>query len=231
MTNSQVIVHKSVLMQRLLDSVVRGHYLHTSGIVPVSRAQRLVDKFADRYGIHKTMNQRAYAKRHGHANARLFLYARSGETALQWWLLATPGTGAVHELERLGNAHENRQRLQIENEYELVRRTRPSKHGGGQVWSWRMTRETYRNWRNTIREDCRAPDTGRITQTLGTLYRAPGFSGIRHQIGNLVVLARREWRRYHGNKKELILPPSLPYLERLPTHTVPLAEWCEMADR
>lgn len=66
-------------MQRLIDAVGRGYLHHTSGTVPIRKAQRMVEKFAQRYGIHFNTNQRAYAKRQGRANAQLFLLAYDGK--------------------------------------------------------------------------------------------------------------------------------------------------------
>jgi len=215
-----------VLMQRILDGVVRGYCWHTSGTVPPHKAGRVGAKFAERYGVDRNSNQRAYARRRGRANARLFLLGQSGQTDLGWWLCVTEGTGCVHAVERLADAREKRSRIRIADDYELVRRTRSRARGGGVVWTWRMTRECYALWRERIIAACRRRDSLQIGRTVSSLYRMPGFSGIREQVGTLAALARSEWRRRHGNLDGLLLPHVLPCVERLPDTAVPLTEWC-----
>lgn len=224
MYDPQVHVHKAVLMQRLLDAVVRGYEWHVYGIISLQKAEPLVEKFAERYGIDLNANQRAYRKRLGRANARLFLYTSPECTDMYWWLLATPGTGKVREEERLMHAIKDRQRIQIGNDYELVRRTRSRAHGGGMVWTWKMTRTCYTRWRERIILSCRRFDPGAVKQAVASLYRVPGFSGNRQQVGKLVALMRTEWRRRHGNLESLILPLKLPYVERLHDTAVRLSQ-------
>lgn len=224
MCDPLVHIHKTVLMQRLLDSVARGYWWHTSGTVPLAKAERFSNKLDERYGVHRNANQRAYAKRMGWSNARLFLYASPNAPMLYWWLLATDGEGRVHGEERLARASDSRRRVRIGKNYELLRRTRPRAKGGGTVWTWRMTSECVGEWRSRILAACRRSDAHAVTQAIVSLYRAPGFSGIRHQVGKLAALLRSEWRRRHGNIDELLLPRVLPYVERLSDSSVPLSQ-------
>lgn len=212
-------------MQRLLDAVSHGYYWHTSGTVPIDKAQRLVDKFADRYEIHRNENHRAYAKRKRQCNTRLFLYASPRATTLSWFLLATKGAGRIHQEERLQHAQNARFRIRLDADYELICRTQRSYKGGGTVWSWRITKACERRWRERIIAACRQSHPLCITQAIGSLYRMPGFSGIREQAGTLVALARAEWRRRHGNLDTLLLPPKLPYIERLSDTAVLLSSY------
>jgi len=215
MYDPQVHIHKTVLMQRLLDAVSRSYCWYTSGTIVRHKAQHLAEKFAGRYGVHLNENQRAYARRNGEANARLFLLTQPACTDLCWWLLASKGVGAVHEQEQPRHALDPRRRIRIADDYELVRRTRPSVRGGGTVWTWRMTHACYGQWRDRIIMACRRAEPFEITRVIGSLHRSPGFSGIREQVGKLTALARKEWRRRHGSLDGLTLPPKLPYVERL----------------
>lgn len=212
-------------MQRLLDAVLRGYHWHTFGAVSGDKAQHLANKFAERYAVHRNEAQRAYAKRKGLANARLFFLAQHQWRDLHWWLCVTDGRGRVHMDEHLGDARERRSRIRIDDDYELLRRTRDRSRGGGTVWTWRMTRACYRQWREWIIEACRRPGPVEIRRAMGSLYRTPGYSGIREQVGALIVLARSEWRRRHGSLDDFVLPPRLRYVQRLPNTSVPLSEW------
>ena len=224
MFDPPVHFHKTILMQRILDVVSRGYEQYTSGVVPTHKAAQLYDKFAERYGVHFNANQRAYAKRKGKSNARLFFLYQDGSKDLSWWLLVSKGTGSVHELEQLSYALDKRKRIRIGEDYELVRRTRSSAKGGGAVWSWRMTHCCYERWRERLIAISRSKDAFKTTQAVGSLYRTPGFSGVRHQVGKLVTFLRHQWRRRHGNLDNLVLQPKLPYLERLSDTTVPLSQ-------
>lgn len=224
MYDPPIHIYKTNLMQRLLDAVTRGYLYHTSGKVPLAKAQRFAEKFACRYGIDRNANQRAYAKQKGRANARLYLLGYEDSTDLDWWLLVTPGEGLVHGEERLHLATDRRQRIRIKDDYELVQITRRKNCGGGQGWTWRMTRRCYTSWRHRIMQACRTSSTRAMTASLQSLNRVPGFSGIRQQAGKLLGLARREWRRQHG---ESDLPGGgirLPYLERRASNTVLLSD-------
>lgn len=224
MFNPSVHVHKTVLMQRLIDAVSRGYHLYTAGTISLHKAQRLADKFSELYAVHRNENQRAYARSRRQANARLFILALPGTTDLHWWLCATSGTGLIHEEEKLRDAREQRTRLRIESDYELVRMTRRQNKGGGTVWTWRMTNECYSRWRVRILLACRGTGIAEIGPSISSLYRTPGFSGIRQQVGELMVLARREWCRRHGSLERFPEPLTLPYIERLPNTAVPLHE-------
>jgi len=219
-----VHVHKTVLMQRLLDAVSRGYVWYTQGSVHVEKAARMSAKFSELYCVDRNSNARAYAQRQGKANTRLFLFATETSTRLDWWLLSTDGEGCVHELETLQSAFDKRSRVRIGMDYELLQRTRKREKGGGTVWSWRMTRECYEQWRVRIMNGCRRNAPLEITRALSSLYRVPGFSGTREQVGKLVSLARTEWRRYHGSVDDLILPLKLGYVERLPDTAMRLSE-------
>jgi hypothetical protein len=223
MYNPQVHVHKTVLMQRLLDSVSRGYCWHTSGSVPLNKAQRLSNKFAERYGVHRNANRRAYAKRKGQANTRLFLWHKESSTHLLWWLLVTEGEGTVHDEEQLYDASNRRHRIRIDDDYELIRRVRPSNKGGGEVWTWRMTHLCIEQWEARLLNASRSHNPTVMTQTLGSLYRTPGFSGVRHQVGKLVQQARKLWMRHHASLDAFQLPPRLPYVERIKDTSVSLS--------
>jgi hypothetical protein len=46
-------------------------------------------------------------------------------------------------------------------------------------------------------------------------HSAPGFRGVRSQIGHLAALCRAEWKRRRGNESEPTLPRRLGYVRRL----------------
>ena len=80
-----------------------------------------------------------------------------------------------------------------------------------------MTEANYTAWRTRIIATIRCKNPSEIEKAVVTLYRSPGFAGIRKQVGKLVTLIKEEWRR---SGEENTLPPGLPrslgYAQRLP---------------
>ena len=84
-----------------------GYSYHTRGTVHHSKAVGFVQKMAELYPIGLSETGRNLAKRRGKANVKLLLYpdqhlAREGKPGhLRWVLLATKGTGLIHEREKM----------------------------------------------------------------------------------------------------------------------------------
>jgi len=224
MTDPLIHIHKTVLMQRLLDAVVRGHYWHTGGTIPLEKAARLAEKFTAHYGTTLNVNQRAYRKAKGMANAKLFFLAQRGSRDLSWWLVATSGVGCIHEMESLNDARARSSRIRVDEDYELLPVTRSKQRGGGTCWTWRMTRIRYGEWAETLLAACRKVSNRQATQLLGSLNRSPGFGGIRQQVYSLATAMKREWRRRHGSMSDFPEVAKLSYVERLSDTAVPLSE-------
>lgn len=221
----EVHVIKTILMQRLMDAVLRGYTHHIHGAVTFDKAEKLCEKFTHHYRIADNTNQRYYAKKMGRANTRLFFYHAEGEDKLHWWLLATKGDGDVHRRERLLDARDRQSRIRSPGDYELLPLTRPKAHGGGTSWTWRMTKETYTTWRARMISCGRSRSNLLARQALYSLRKTPGFGGIRRQIGKLRAELRKTWIRHHGNDVNLPGISKLPYLQRETDHTVELHEF------
>ena len=150
-----VIRYKTLLMQRLLDLVRHGYRHHASGVVSAERALALGEKFGERYEVFLNMNQRAYRKGLGKANARLMLADLERGDALHWFLLVTDGEHAAYKLEKLKDALVQGERVHVSG-YELLRLPHSKAAGGGVRLTWRMTTETERQWRFQIRSTVRS---------------------------------------------------------------------------
>ena len=126
---------------------------------------------------------------------------------VSWLLLATAGTGPVHERERLRSALEM-PRLHWLG-YELVRLARR----GRASWTWRRTKQDMADLVALLTEQLNRRQVSAVAQTLLRISRQPGFSGVREQSWALYQLARS-----HGYAGEL---PFLFYLQKL-SHGFPL---------
>ncbi|RXZ43124.1 hypothetical protein EBB06_10915 [Crenobacter cavernae] len=210
---------KTACLRVLLETLQRGSYCWCSGCVPAAKAVAFADKLATRYAIDANANRRAYRKRQGLANSTLLLFPHETQpTHLRWWLLATPGAGAVHEQEKLLDGRSPRQRLSWGAQYELTQLQKAARVGGGRHWTWRLQTRAYQEWQASVQEAARATgeaqhDRQRLMACLTALRRLPGYHGIRVQQQALLALAQEEWGRHHrapfpGSSERL------PYLDK-----------------
>jgi hypothetical protein len=234
MRRDVLVLDSVVAMQRIADCVRRGYHWHTSGVVRPERAGALLGKFEALYAVNIHRNTRWRRRRRGVAAAVFYLYRQpvwrddtrrsagdaAGE-ALGWSLLLTDGESPARHLEALTLATEVRTSIRI-GPYELVRRSRPGQ--SRPAWTYRMTPEYYETYRGRALRSARG-DPGEPSRTLlRDLYGQPGFAGIRSQVGLIVGLFRREFRRRHPRG---VMAPSLPrlgYVQRLATTGIWLSD-------
>jgi hypothetical protein len=220
-----VIRYKTLLMQRLLDLVRHGYRHHTSGVVSAERARAFSGKFTDRYDVLLNMNQRAYRKGLGKANARLLFADLERGDSLHWFLMVTDGDHAAHRLENLRDALTPGERVHVSG-YELLKLPHSKVAGGGVRLTWRMTTESERQWRYQIRSTVRARRADELVVGLvRSLYQTPGFHTTRYQVGKLVAFLRAEWGRSGRSADNLILPGALPYVRRMADESFTLDDW------
>lgn len=219
-----VLANQAAAMQRIADYVRSGHVFWTSGEVPMARARTLVHKFDRLYGIGRTRNQRATDKSHGVAGATLILYCPHTSDGLphadniRWVLLVTAGDSPAHTVEKLQDARIRESRLRW-GDYKLLQIARP-----GQVkpaWSWRLQQLAYDDWRHRIIHAIRHQNPFDYESALDSLYRLPGFSGVRVQGKRLLHLYAAEWARRFGEKPSGGKP--LRYVQRLKNQGVRLS--------
>ena len=165
-------------------------------------------------------------KRSGLDAARLMLYALPRGTEqhsakLLWVLLVSDGDHPAAALEKLHDARCAGERLRLCG-YELVQL--PRKNSGVPAWTWRMTAERHQWWRDQVVQAARKPWLHSDHELLRRLYRVPGFAGIRSQVGHIVALWRREWRRRRAKSEHFPVLPQLRYVQRLRDIGVMLSE-------
>lgn len=227
MRKDVLVLDSVVAMQRLADCVRRGYHWHTSGVVPPGRASALLAKFEALYAVNAHRNTRWRRRRRGVAAAVFQLYRLPGPhddtpgspgdaagEALGWSLLLTDGESPARHLEVLRLATDVRTPLRI-GPYELVRRSRPGQ--SQPAWTYRMTPECYETYRGRALRSARGDPREPSRELLRDLYGQPGFAGIRSQVGRIIGLFRREFRRRHPRGELLPTLPRLGYVQRIPT--------------
>lgn len=184
---------KTVFLQRLQDAAIGGYRYYTCGSIPLQKAPGLVRKFKEFYLVDLDKFGRFRRKAQGLGNARLFL-RQAEDSVLDFFLMVSPGEHPAHQLEKLQDI---RSKPLTYREFELLLLTRKGYAKPG--LTWRLSAETMEGWRHRLHLCTAHYNRMELRQAWHSLYRVPGFSGVRRQVGELVVFWRSEWKRHRGD--------------------------------
>lgn len=197
-----VYVSKTNFMQRVQEAAGDGYCYYTLGNVGAGSVLKLVRKFKSAYSIDADKNERYRRKRDGLGNARLLLRWSEAD-GMDFALLVSPGAHPAQQLEKLKDL---RTEHLTYREFELIRLTAPGRMKPSLTWRW--SKETVEAWRTRLHL-CTAHNNKKdIFQSWRSLYRTPGFAGIRKQVGELVSYWRKEWGMLRGDTP---CPMSFPH--------------------
>lgn len=188
-----VFTSKTNFLQRVQEAVGDGYGHWISGSLPTSKAPDLVRKFKAAYAVHVDKNERYRRKAAGLGNARLFMRWNGEELRIDFFLLVSEGAHPAKQLEKLNDLAKA---PLVYRELELVAltfrgRSKPS-------LTWRMRAETVEAWKQRLHLSTAHNNKRELFACWYSLYRTPGFAGIRQQVGALVVYWRAEWARHRG---------------------------------
>jgi hypothetical protein len=200
--NPIVLTSKTVFLQRIQEAITDGYRYYVAGSISFPKATGLVRKFKEYYFVHLDKNSRYRRKAAGLGNARLILY-HSGEEEIDLLLMVTPGEHPAHQLEKLRDV---RSKPLVYREFELVMLTLKGRSKPGMTW--RLSAETMSAWRERLHLYTVHYNKLELTRAWYSLYRVPGFAGIRRQVGELVAFWRKEWKQY---RREDPCPMSYPH--------------------
>lgn len=217
---SDVKIHRNqtVAMQSVLLSMTRGYTFWCSGRIDSLKAEALVAKFAERYGILKSklsLARRATrqsrtatksGKTHPRQSASLVIHPLPGGHEMQWVLLATgPLDG-----EQMNNGSLPSQRLVWNDKYQLVQ---IPKKTGGVMWSWRLTRPHQRELEGWFVKAGRSDRQRELESLFGIARNYAMFAGVRAQVMKAQDRGVDIWNRQHP-QEQVTAPPSLPVMVR-----------------
>lgn len=191
--NPTVLLSKTIFLQRVQESVGAGYRHYALGSVPLGKAPGLVRKFKELYQVHLDKNARYRRKAAGLGNARLVLRLNE-EYDLDFALLVSPGEHPAYQLEKLGDI---RKKPLAYRELELVLLTLKGRDKPG--LTWRLSAETMEAWRQRLHLYTAHYNRVELYRAWHSLYRTPGFAGIRRQVGELVNYWRAEWKKHRGD--------------------------------
>lgn len=205
-----VCIHKIDAMQRAQDLVSHGYHWWATGEVEAARALAFASKMDDLYLVGLDRNRRARRASRAEANSQLVMYPIASSTSLRWVLLSTDGDGEIHRREKLHRT-DCKERLEWRG-YELVRLTFKSRSKPS--WTWRMTADEVDAWKSRFVRAAKTENIVLMQQAVWSLYRAPGFAGVRQQVGHLMKFARTAWKSAGRRAAFPSPPPKLFYLRK-----------------
>ena len=206
-----VFTKKTVYMQRIADLIGTGHIQYVQGIVAIEKAGFLAGKFDVRFDILQTKLQASRGRKAGKSSTRLLLLHPAAEaTELQWVLLHFPSS-TPDESEKWRNALQDR--ISVTG-YELLRITKPEE--SRPVWTWRYSRCRQDDLRHAIIQCIRQNRDRDLEELIHTIWRSPGFAGIRDQVKKFGALIKHEWKRSRKSSEKMPdIPSRIGYLRRL----------------
>lgn len=214
-----ICIHKIDAMQVIQDLTSHGYHWWATGEVEASKALTFSSKMDQIYGVGLDRNRRARRAAKGEANAQLVMYPLASSTSLRWLLLATDGTGEIHRREKLRRV-DSKEHLEWRG-YELVRLTFRSRSKAS--WTWRMTAAEVDAWKARFKRAASSENPVLMQQAVWSLYRTPGFAGIRQQVGHLMKYATVEWKTAGRKAPFPSPPPRLLYVRKRAKEQQPLS--------
>lgn len=201
----------SALLQSLSDRLNRGYTFWTSGVIQTLKANDLCRKFHERYYVLAPRHKRAYHHKLGRANSYFVMYPQVGGDSMDWVLMATRGTGAIHEHESLHDHHSGAHPDRLHwRHYEVVTRNHRM--------TWRLRRSVVDEWEKKVIAAARKKNLTDLEQTVKILCHFPLFAGVREQVWTLLQKAQKIRRRHHHTPIHL---PKLPYMQRINVYDNP----------
>lgn len=209
--NPFILIKKTVFMQRICDLVRTGHTRYIQGVILLEKAGFMASKFDERFQVERGKLEASRARKRGEHSARLLFWLPEDSVQVHWILLYCPGT-ILDTSEKWREATDDRVQL---TGYELVRQTKTGADHA--VWTWRYTRTRHDELREAVVQAIRRGRDDELRQLIHTLWRSPGFAGIRDQVKKFKDVIKAEWKRSRKTAEGMPETPAhLGYLRRLP---------------
>ena len=191
----------------------------------LEKAGFLAAKFDARFHVGRTKEAACRARKHGESSSRLLmLYTEKADSNNIFWILLHQPSERPDLTEKWQDALSVRI---VITRYELVRLTKPQEPNP--VWTWRYCRTRHDEIRNALISAVRSHRDDEVRQIIHSVWRSPGFGGIREQVKKFKALIEGEWKR---SRQKGIAPPDMPtrigYVRRLRDVGVRLSQLRQM---
>lgn len=217
-----VITKKTVYMQRIADLVRLNHHRYVLGQIPLKKAAFFAAKMDLYYNCYADKMTAHRSRKLGFCSARLLFLHTTGNENLSWILLITPGEWPTPHRgkERWLDPTVSEERIGVTG-YELVRHIRAG--NAKPSWTWRYNSRRHDEVRDAIVMAIRRHNNNELVKLIDSIWRSPGFAGVREQVKKFADLIRSEWTRT-GVGDIPDMPKGLGYVRRLPDKGKPLSK-------
>lgn len=210
-SNPFIFTKKTVFMQRVSDLARAGHVKYFLGQTPLEKVAFKVIALADRYPVNLRKAAALEARKSKKSIYRWLGFFDEKTRLVYWVVMAWPG-GDFDTQEKWSDALQDRLKV---TGYELVRKTRAGAKTPSWTWQYTSTRMT--EIREELIDSIRLRQDVLVTQRIHSLYRSPGFAGIRDQVKKVKQLIDSEWKRIRATSEvRPNIPSVLGYVRRLP---------------
>jgi hypothetical protein len=212
-SNPWLFTKKTAFMQRIADRVRSSPVQYIQGQVQLSKAAFLVDKLAKRYPLNLLKLTQVRHRKAGQGVYNWLGYYEENTGFVHWLLLYEAGS-TIDNTDVWRNPRLDPIKL---TGYNLVRRTRQGASNADKpAWTWRYTNNQNDSLRDAIASAIKGRRDLELKKLIHSIYRSPGFAGVREQVKKMSELAKSDWKRYRS-KSEVMpeLPKIIGYVRRL----------------
>jgi hypothetical protein len=209
-SNPWLFTKKTAFMQRIADRVRGSDVQYIKGQIELNKVPFLVDKLTKRYPLNLLKLTQVRHRKSGLGVYNWLGYLEEATGLVHWYLLYEAGS-TIDETDKWRNPRLDHIRL---TGYELVRLTRAG--SDAPAWSWRYTKHQHDQLRDALVAVIRGRRDNELVKLIYSIYRSPGFAGVREQVKKMGLLVKSEWSRSRS-KSEVMpeLPKQIGYVRRL----------------
>ena len=197
----------STKVRHELDLRAGANYTrYMQGVVHIEKAEKLVERFTQRYEITECRGRRNRRRNKGLANVLMYAYPVDRTNTLEWFCLATSGDWSSTHNDQWIALRDRQRRLSFDRKYELKRlpltaelAAEYAKKGRlpkSPMRTWTMSREYRQQWRQQIRQGVQAYDQfgspRQLKRTVELLNTLPGHRGVRADVYELFGVLYRQ---------------------------------------
>jgi hypothetical protein len=209
-----VMTKKAVYMQRIADLARLNHTRYIQGQIAPDKAGYFAAKMDLNYHCFADKVTAFRARKVGFCSSRLLFFHTKSQTNLSWILMVTEGEWPTPHRgnEKWQDPTLPAGRLAFSG-YELVRHIRSG--NASPSWTWRYTSRQYDTLRDQIVLSIRRHNNSELEKLIDTIWRSPGFAGVRDQVKKFAELIKGEWTRTGAGDMPK-LPKGMGFVRRLP---------------
>jgi hypothetical protein len=212
--NPWIFTKKTAFMQRIADRIKKTSVQYIQGQTKLNKVAFKVVDLASRYPLNLSAMTQSRARKSGHGVYNWLGYFEEATGFVHWVVLYEAGK-TIDRSEAWRNPRLDPVKL---TGYNLVRLARG---GVGDAlkqpsWTWRYTTRQHDDLRDAIASAVKGRRDLELKKLIHSIYRSPGFAGVRDQVKKMGELVKGDWKRYRSRSEVMPeLPKQIGYVRRL----------------